>query len=142
MADGTGQRPIPVKIFKQTSDLVVNNSTTFVNTEIAIPVKAGRSYFIQLIGFTNSGATPDSKLIWTIPTNDFNGWDNLGGGGALNAMTTQQTETGAGADEADLYYAFITPTADGILQLQFAQQTANASNTVFKAGSVAEVTES
>lgn len=137
-----------------TSDQTVNNSTTLQNvTGISFSVDADTRYAVEVTVIYTSNPTADLKLGWSYPTGTTGYWASFGittadtnrigpiDGGALSEASTL-TVTGdsdfAGvAVMARPAFTFLTSSTSGTVQLRFAQATANASNTVIKAGSYA-----
>lgn len=135
----TELRPVTVR---KTANETVNNSTTLQNDdELAIAVEANLTYDFDCELIYNSGATPDLKFGWTYPSGltMFYAVYAAGGGtflGYNEIETSVPAVDGAGAAVGVLLKGtvFVSATA-GTLQLQWAQQTLNASNTIVQTGS-------
>lgn len=125
---------------------LVNNSTVLVNDPLqVVALDTGRTYMWEAMEFYDSAAAADIKFAFTTPTFSVMRW---GGIGAATAGTTDlQVSTAIASGTAIAYGAtgvgttlmlviqgFITTTAAGNLQLQFAQQTADPSDTVLRNG--------
>lgn len=126
------------KIIRKTADQTVNNSTTVVNdTELLFAVGANEVWVFDAFLLQNSGEISDIKLTFKVPS----------GGTVLFASTAD----GAGAyyDAGDeypvaglardvlirLFGTVINGSTAGNIQLQWAQNTQNASNTKLLANS-------
>lgn len=131
------------------SDITVNNSTTLVDaTGLVLPMLASAQYILNGMIKYQSGTTPDIKFALIGPSGSGGSW----GGHALQtgaADTSDSIETfcadaigsgnvigyGGGGSLNTMFFLrgliFTTSTA-GNLQVQFAQNTANASNTIVR----------
>lgn len=132
-----------IRSARATLDETVNNTATLQNDdELFLTVAANSVYELSGVIYHNSGTTPDFKIGWTYPTGLTMKYPILGFNGGLFA-TTQYTEAstpaidGAGtADEFTIVGGLvIVSSTAGTLQMQFAQNTANASNTTRITGS-------
>lgn len=137
---------------KAADNTPVNNSTTLVNdAELFVPVAANTVYDVVAKVFYTTGATPDIKLGFTFPSGTMS-WAGVGAVDSLSAATTNATVAdnawtsaasgqtlsfggGVGSALAVLAGTLRVGPVAGNLQLQFAQATANASNTLTKADS-------
>jgi len=133
-----------------TATQTINNSTTFQTTTITHTVAANEDWSWQINLLYNSNSTADLKLEWSgIPTGASGNWSALGynAGGSFDvqsnvSLATDITAGGQGAVYSIfLYGVFIVAGAGGTLQLDFAQNTANASNTTIDIGSWAIFTK-
>lgn len=136
---------------EQGIDQTVTNSTSFVDTNIIIPVEAGARYQYTLLAGYSSSTTADIKFSWTAPTGgEVRRWtiaQGQNGTGGVNtfsevsmryATTTNQVVaggSGTGNEHAYIEIGVINGGAGGNVTLQFAQVTAEATNTVFLAES-------
>jgi len=127
---------------KQASDLTVNNSETYVNTDLITPTLAvGKSYSIDGIYVTNSGTTPDVKMknvvTTLVATSSF--WDSASTSFTMptTALATEDTSiAGTGANVIRyIKIQIINVTTAGSFILQFAQNVADVSDTKFLKGS-------
>jgi hypothetical protein len=138
----------------KTSDQTVNNTTTLVNaTGLSLPIAASGVYaFDSFIMFT-SNTTPDFKFNLNMPTSCVGTISNWGAGNAITTFTSGNsiftdafsgtTNVGSSMGGVGTGTAItIRPvgyiknsTNAGTVQFQFAQNTANASDTVLKEGS-------
>ena len=135
------------------SDETVNNSVTFQDDdELVLAVSANKVYRGHLIVFFDSGATPDIKFKFTIPTGAHIVWWN-GGDNNLPPITSMQgtdlasdedTLSGEGAGTTvEFAYSivlFVASTA-GNIQLQWAQDVQDGSDTKVLAGSLLALEE-
>lgn len=125
------------------SDQTVNNSTTFVNdNDLFCALAASASYAYELHLTQNSNGTANFKLNFTLPAGATmvrsNYWNATGAGGQHGSFTgtTVGGLTGAAGDAAlDMWGYLTTSTTTGNLQLQWAQSTANVSDTIVRSGS-------
>jgi hypothetical protein len=122
----------------------INDSVAFQTTTLTYAVGANEDWAFQIYLLYNSGSTPDLKLEWSgIPSGGTGNWSGIGytAGGAVDIqshanLATDITAGGQGAVYAIvLYGVYIGAGASGTLQLDFAQNTANASNTTIEVGS-------
>lgn len=131
------------------NDQTVNNSTTLVDiTGFAVTVVNGQNLFIKAILAVDSSTVADVKVDLSAPTGSvgyFSIWADQGAGSAVigTSFTTSTTiaRAGLGAGTVNLLHceAFVDCAAAGTVKLQFAQNTAEVSNTTIKAGSFFEV---
>jgi hypothetical protein len=115
----------------------VNNSAVFQDDDvISFPVVANKMYYFKCWLLITSGTTPDFKYQWTGPGGagmDFLACDQINTAG--NAITyrniaTSHTVNGAAAYQAYWMEGTVYVGANaGNITLQWAQNTANASNT-------------
>jgi hypothetical protein len=135
-----------------TADVTVNNSTTFVDSGLAIDVVASATYeFFAWLRYTG-GNTPDIKISPSSPSGTTGNWSLIGNGKDVGPAT--DTGVGATFNAADigtsltvagdatgtlslscLAIGSFTTTTAGTFKLRVAQRTATASNTILKSGS-------
>jgi len=137
----TELRPLTAR---KTADETVNNSATLQNdNDLAWAVEADTVYDLRLLLGMNSGTTPDFRLAWTYPTGLTMFWSTIAkNASAVVAITdglietTTATYDGQGA-RSPIYIdgLVVVGGTPGTLQLQWAQNTANASDTKVLAGS-------
>lgn len=135
---------VPVFKVKLTSELV-NNTTTLQNDDhLFWTVASNTSYVLDLILTYTSNTTPDFKFTWSVPTGTTYIWGGtyydlssvlVTNGGFTEATTGAIGGTGASINGIFHFYITTASTA-GTFQLQWAQNTANASNTTVHAGSI------
>jgi hypothetical protein len=136
-------RPIFVR---KVSDETVNNSAVLQNDdELVAAVVANATYEVFLRLIVNSGTTPDFKYTFTAPSGATGSAQLYTGSNPDTAASSLQgpasiTATGAasgvGADQVILVQGIlIVSSTSGNLQFQWAQNTANASNSSVKANS-------
>jgi hypothetical protein len=130
---------------RKTANETVNNSATLQNDdELFLAVEASAVYELNLRGQYNSNATADFKYGFTFPSGTTMQYTQtvIGVGlTTLNIYEQDQTSTpnleGQAAVKGMLVTGLvIVSSTAGTLQFQWAQATANASNTVVSAGSV------
>jgi hypothetical protein len=135
-----------LRVVKTVAETVNNSAVLQNDDELFLTVAASTTYrFLARLIYT-SGVTPDIKFGFTYPVGAIGSYTLLGiaaGGAALSAF--HQTETSVSAMEGATGTACtmtgtwtigVTP---GIIQLQWAQNTANASNTQLLTGSFLEL---
>lgn len=132
---------------RKTSDETVNNSATLQNDDqLALAVEASVVYRLEMMLIVNSGTTPDFKFAWTYPSSLTMFYSahiaSPAGGGTgsdLNGPYIETTVPALGTLGSDQILRadgiVIVSSTAGTLQLQWAQNTANASNTTVKTGS-------
>jgi|SRR6185436_3019827 len=137
----TEVRPVSAR---KTSTQTVNNSTTLVNdTELFVAAEASVTYLAEIKIYYNSGTTPDIKFALTVPAGTTGTWGGVGYDTASALLTFGPLSIavalpfgGLAADkEARLNAVIVTSTTAGTIQVQWAQNTLNASNTNVLAGS-------
>lgn len=125
----------------KSADETVNNSSTLQNDDdFSFSVATNSKYLVEMYLLINSGTTPDFKYAWSLPA-------SATANGVYNAtssqfnqngnLTSAQSVDGAGGERMTVVF-FILETAGtaGTAQFQWAQNTADLSNTVVGAGSV------
>lgn len=137
----TEVRPV---VARKTADETVNNSSALQNDDVlAAAVVASATYTFLLVVHHNSNATADIKFGWTVPTGTTMVWGdvivNTAGSLTVAANLTQSSVQAIGGTAGDSFQAFrgviIVSTTAGTVQLQWAQNTADVSNTKVLAGS-------
>lgn len=137
----TEVRPVAVR---KVADETVNNSSVLQNDdELFVPMSANAVYDFFVIIHHNSGGTPDIKFGWTVPSGTTMVWGgyivNTAGAFTVVANLSQSSTASIGGTGSDSFQMFqgtiVTSSTAGTLQLQWAQDTANASNTIVRAGS-------
>jgi hypothetical protein len=139
------------------SDQTVNNSTTLVNIPgLSFAADVNAKYLAECFIVYQTNDTADFKLAWTGPAS-FSGWFSMtgvvlgsagGNPGDLDAgvtltITDSVARCGDGTQPLMVTvqsYIAIAGTA-GTVQLKFAQNTINASNTIISTGSMMRVTK-
>ncbi len=125
---------------RQKADLDVPNSTTLVNTDLVTQtLKVGKSYRITLILLHNSSAVANYKIAWSADVSATLRHHSLFAYTATDqttSITTAITGTGAGAKRMIVYHTFlIDVTVATTITMKFAQNTQEASATLFMKGS-------
>jgi hypothetical protein len=131
----------------KTTDETVNNSTTLQNDDaLLIPLEPSEAWVFNASLRYSSGTTPDIKFAFTVPGSSGISWGPMAGGRWVAAGTFTQTDNvaasgaaldfmGSGAGTWLAVAGVVTADSSGNLQLQWAQNTANASDTKVLAGS-------
>ncbi|GIH07504.1 hypothetical protein Rhe02_55710 [Rhizocola hellebori] len=137
---------------RKTSIETVNNSAVLQNDDVLfLPVLANTVYHMEMRVIQNSGTTPDFKAGWTYPSGLTMLYNRLGvglaGGGNVHLLfnsdqTTSILDDGFAADRSFMMWGYVAvSTTPGTLQFQWAQNTANASNTSVLPGSYLKLTK-
>lgn len=137
---------------RKTAIQTVNNSAVLQNDNtLFLAVEASTVYHMESRIIHNSGTTPDFKAGWTYPTGLTMHYNRLGvglaGGGNVHLLfssieTTSILDDGFAADRSFMMWGEVTvSTTAGTLQFQWAQNTANASDTSVLAGSYLKLTK-
>ena len=127
-------------VVRKTSDETVNNSTTLQNDDhLVIAVGANEVWYFEALLLYNSGTTPDIKFAFTVPSGASLSWslvnkgDTSGGDAALQLSQTSGAALivlGTAGIHVCLVKGIVRMSSTaGNLQLQWAQQVANASDT-------------
>lgn len=134
---------VPLMVIKSANEIVNNSATYQDDNELAIAAAAGITYGWSLAVFSTSGTTPDIKMQMTAPSGTSWGYGmrmayNTAGTFEFNPFTggILGATYGAGSViQAAAEGTFVTGGTAGTLRLQWAQNTANASDTTVHAGS-------
>jgi hypothetical protein len=127
-----------------TSTQTRNDSTTFVTTTITHDIAANEDWAWEIYVLYNSNSTADIKFEWQdIPTGLAGHWSAMGyqANGTVDVQSVVSlagdlTAGGQGAVYATILKGvFIGGSGAGTLDLNFAQNTANASDTTIEIGS-------
>lgn len=135
----------------KTGTETVNNTATLQNDDdLFLTVAASTRYDFELFIVYNSGTTPDLKLGWTLPTGAtnrymyqfFDGTNWVAAAGGTAVPTAGVALGGFGADLPARFKGTLNiSTTAGTMQIQWAQNTANASNTSILSGSELKLTK-
>lgn len=131
---------VPQFARKINDNAAVNNSTTFVNdSDLFLTVSANSVYVFEANIRYSSNNTADIKFRYTFPTNTTMRFIELSYIPAGTLQVSANTELSPISAQGSTGQSFwrglvITSTVSGVLQLQFAQDTANVSNTFTQAG--------
>lgn len=129
---------------RKTANETVNNSSTLQNDDhLFVAVAANAVYDWKLVLHYNSGTTPDLKVGWSVPSGSTMVWGGYiaDTSGAVTSVAnlsaaTVQAIGGTGAANYQFFTGMIaTSTTAGTLQLQWAQNTTNLSDSIMLAGS-------
>jgi hypothetical protein len=141
---------VPIYARKTSDETIISSSTLQNDDDLAWPVAASAVYEFELHMLASSGTTPDLKTGFTFPTGMTGALYGIGpdasgtppavtfDAGALSAVLNWN---GTGGNSHYMLWGILTvaPTA-GTLQLQWAQGTLTASNTIMRAGSYGKLT--
>lgn len=140
VVSGIGQQTTVYK----TSDQTVNNSSSLTNdTQLTVAVVANAVYRLESHFWFNSNTTANFKWQYAIPTAatyslGVTGYDITGvlvSNGNFDQTIVLTAQSG-GVDKHGSVYAIVTIGANaGNVVMKWAQNTANASNTIVRAGS-------
>lgn len=134
----TAYEPVFVR---KSADETVNNSATLQDDDaLGKLLTVSSTYEFELLILYNSGATPDLKFGFTGPAGSSANWAAISNSTPVVSVPKVLADTltvdGTGADATVLVKGiFVMGATAGGLQLQWAQATANASNTIVRAGS-------
>lgn len=142
---------IPVTVYKS-ADQTVNNSATLVDAaDLSFTADANATYRIRLWASYSSNTTPDIKFNWTIPSGASMQRYTLGPPvGTTDTTTTtvtmrrrSSTDAPQGGDGNTNFTTYneeviLRTTNSGDVKLRFAQNTANASDTILRADTFIE----
>lgn len=143
----------PQLAFQAVDSAPVNNSTTLVSsTYLVLPVVANATYYVELLILSTVATAADFKNNLTLPSGTglivpFG--SDTAVAAATTTVTLDSTTTltwatggrGTGTPHASNPKGFLDiDTTAGNVTFRFAQQTANLSNAVLKAGSVMMLT--
>jgi len=144
--DDLAWAPLVARLSSDSS--AVNNSTTLVDvTGLAVTLSTNAEYWVEGLLIYNSSTAADIKFSWTIPSGATGSWGVFGAqtgtAGVLASINTAQaawTGNGAcgGAGVGTQMVAMprgviVTAGTGGSFQLRFAQNSADATNTVVNA---------
>lgn len=154
-----GRVPSKFTAYRSTDDTAVNNSTTLIDEDtLQLDVAASQRYDVEALIMYQSNATADFKLKFDAPTGSTFWWTPNGvatatAGGSGNAGIDQRryalgdTAALGGLDAggstvavAHVRGTLITSTTAGTFKVQYAQNTADVSDTKTKPGSVLHLT--
>lgn len=126
-----------IAVYKKT-DETVNNTTTLQNDdELFFNINRNEAWLFQGFILHNTGSTPDLKITFTVPSGATGGFDPLNvGSSALTSFSSTISFGGTGSDSIS-YLTGIVKNGDtaGTVQMQWAQNTADASDSTILSGS-------
>lgn len=132
----------PTFVYKTVDETVNGSDVLQDDDDLVLAVEATGLYRLELRAVQNSGATPAFKCAFTLPSGAtwLTGSFDCGSSAANEQFglmsTTLSGVTGAGANSAVIIHSLIlVGSTAGTIQWQWAQNTANASNTIVRAGS-------
>ena len=129
--------------YKPTTQTVNNSSTLVYDTALGFPIGPGQIWRIDYSILYNSGTTPDWKAALTVPTGASVYLRGIGGDAAGTLAEAHSIVSGTaisfqgtGANRLlTLEAVIIVGVTAGVCQLQWAQNSANASDTKVLEGS-------
>lgn len=144
--DGAGYVHVPyvVTAYKTSNETVNNSAVLQADDALLWAVAANGVYMLDLKVLYNSGTTPDIKFGFTYPVGLTAQWGTLAyttttGATEQNGNNSESGVAGNGGVAADvwshIYGLFTNGGTAGTLTLTWAQNTANGSDTIVKAGS-------
>jgi hypothetical protein len=124
-------------VYKTTTETVNNSTTLQDDDELFITVEANKDYIFDMVFLFDSGTTPDFKYAFSVPSGaSLIGQELSGAGGVDNITETGDTISGSGAYRAVKITSILQVGANaGTVTFQWAQNTANASDTNVSSGS-------
>lgn len=129
--------------YKSADETVNNSSTLQDDADLVFPIGPGQLRSVRYVILYTSGATPDIKFAVTIPSGATLYLRGIGGNAAGTLAEAHSIVSGTaisfqgtGANRLLTLEAVVKAgTVGGLVQLQWAQDTANASDTTVLAGS-------
>jgi hypothetical protein len=130
-------------VYKSTNGTINNSGTLTSDAQLLFPVTASYVYRFEMTTYFSSGTTPDIKFGWSVPSGATMYWgaDNAASNlanppdGILTAGSVSARAGGANTAQVIHNGVVFMGTVSGTVTLQWAQNTANASNTIVYAGS-------
>lgn len=127
------------------ADQIVNNSATFVDdNDLTFVIGANQTWTYTMVVYGNSSTTADFKFSLTAPSGTACTWgvsetENADSNGNLGCGASSGLISGSGADEPYTVTGVVSSGATaGSVTLQWAQNTAAATNSIVRAGSYLE----
>ena len=130
----------------KTADQVINNSNTLTDdTELQFEVKAGETYWLESQLYITTDSTPDFKYNFDCPAGSAGWFAHRWPTGYKKSEAFGTPVVVLSTELSSAYWhrwdGFIKAGADGKVKLQWAQDTADASDTKLLAGSFIIVTK-
>lgn len=132
---------IPI-IVRKTADETVNNSAVLQNDDhLLFAVAANEVWFIHILLLITTTAVADFKYTFTLPTEGsmgiISGFDHDSSSGRLEATSTYVVGFASDRVNANAYFAlyYVGGANAGNIQLKWAQNAAEATNTILLANS-------
>jgi len=133
----------PTIVVVKTANETVNNSATLQDdNHLSFHLPANGQWIFDASIKWSSGATPDLKLDWTLPSGATGTYGVVGDQAqatpdAQLSITTSNVFLSSGGGNFSTYLAgeITMGSAAGLVTLQWAQNTANASDTILQKGS-------
>ncbi len=131
-------------IIKETDQIVSNSTTLIDDSDLKFTLRASKRYYGFLTVRHISTSVADLKITFKVISGTGYAFYSPVGTNVLseNAFGVESNPAGAGANKIALYYFWLkTGTGGGVLQVSWAQQAAEVSNTKVLEGSSLEVHE-
>ncbi len=153
-----GSTPIFAPLFaKKASDQVVNANATLANdNDLAVALAANATYIVECVVIYDSSTAADIQFAWTGPTGTTFDWTNngisTGAAGGTSSITVTRSPIGSGNPLpaggvgvgsklfAQIRGIVVTSSTTGNLQLMWAQNTSDATNTTVRINSFLRLT--
>jgi len=129
------------RVVKKADESVSNTNTLQDDDELVVALSANKTYWGFIIIYLVSGAIPDYRYSFTLPTGA-TGEKMVSGGLWRNGAQATQDITNAQAEPTNglletfaLYFRIIMGSTPGDVNYQFSQQTSDGGATITKQGS-------
>lgn len=129
-------------VYKTADETIISDSTLSNDLELFLSVEASANYVFDSVIFFNSGAAPDYKGQWTVPSGALLTFQCTGYtisdvfGAFWNTQASLQTMAGNGTPRAHaMSGTLVMGSTAGSIRWQWAQNTLTASNTSTLLGS-------
>lgn len=129
-----------LQVVTKTANETVNNSDAYQDDdELVLAVLANEVWFFETRIVWHGDGVPDIKFQFTVPSGTTMRWESQSVGLAPLTESDEKTRSGAGVGVNQMHYArgliFVGGNA-GDVQVQWAQNVADMSDTVVLAGSM------
>lgn len=134
----SGDLPFIKKVYKASDETVNDSATLQDDDDLVFSIAANEVWAFQCYFIYTSGTTPDIKIGFTAPSGATGYWTRLANTVANTDFSTPATESlpaSGGSDARFLVGVIINSSTAGSLQLVWAQDTQDASDTKVLAGS-------
>lgn len=137
---------IPIVVAKPLDETVNNSAALQDDDDLVLPVEASANYLVEIEIVYSSGTTPDLKTTLTVPSgttgtlNVIAAGASVAGAGPVTLTGTVVFDGNAASAWGRLFGEVNVGSTAGSIQFRWAQNTANASNTIVRAGSFMRLT--
>jgi len=134
-----GGQDLPITFKTKTVIETVNNNTTLQDdNELFLPMLPNFYYVFMLFNKFNSSSVADIRSSFIAPSGATGGHNEINANGStLFAFGANSNQSGGGNDSGVILYGYVTMgSTAGNLQYQFAQATAEVSDTSVLAGAI------